>query len=537
MAITNSFSLLWFDAIHNNISRGPVYVFLAGYVVSSIIAIVVYLFYKLGNKKNIKVPNLPGVISLIFIALGMVLLLFAPREIYPGGSVCIVGGLVVFFTSNCITLLNYSSRKKSAKIPGVFAVVLGVITLGMLAANRVPANMTVGVFTGLLFILTLVCSLDFLKTPGNDRTVFLLFALELAALECSIFSSNIITGLFFMTAGFFFWALCCADMYKNDGEETTVPAGVFPEPDDKIVQEEVASFIPDKDFADTTESYDGLQQRVSRILNPFVPPEFLNILNKKSVAELKLGDHAKQEMTIFFSDIRQFTDLSERLTPEESFKFINSYLSRIVPVIQEHKGFVDKYIGDAILALYHHDGGADSAVRTAIDIQRTIAEYNGHRMSVGYRPLSMGIGIHTGPLMIGVVGIEKRMQNTVISDAVNLASRLESITKVFNISLAISEETFKKLEDPGSYMYRFIGKVRVKGKVDPVSVFEIFDGINEREMEQKMKANIYFEQGMINYYQKNMMDAVNSFKKVLEILPQDGATVFYLENCMAKIHK
>jgi two-component system sensor histidine kinase ChiS len=274
---------------------------------------------------------------------------------------------------------------------------------------------------------------------------------------------------------------------------------------------------------------------VAHAINPFIPREFLNILNKDTVMDLQLGDHIQQEMTIFFSDIRQFTDLSENLTPEESFKFINSYLSRIVPEITENGGFVDKYIGDAILALYPQASGADMAVRTAIAIQKKVLEYNIHRASCGYRPLSMGIGLHTGTLMLGVVGVEGRMQNTVISDAVNLASRLESITKVFNVSMAISEQTFKKLADPGAYMYRFIGKVRVKGKSEPVSVFEIFDGIKSEVMERKMKANTYFEQGMWNYYQKEFGEALINFRKVLNILPEDGASLFYMQNCRAKI--
>jgi two-component system sensor histidine kinase ChiS len=285
--------------------------------------------------------------------------------------------------------------------------------------------------------------------------------------------------------------------------------------------------------------------QVSLVLTRFIPKEFLAILNKPNVMDLQLGDHVKQDMTIFFSDIRQFTNLSEILTPEENFKFINSYLSRIVPVISNHGGFVDKYMGDAIMALFpdllnatgpdRGPGGADAAVRAAIEIQKKIVEYNSHRANSGYRPLAMGIGIHTGTLMIGVVGVEDRMQNTVISDAVNLASRLEGITKVFNISLAISEETFKSLNNPGAYMYRFIGKVRVKGKVDPVSVFEIFDGMDSNLQERKMRANIHFEQGMLSYYQKDFSSAMYNFRKVLEILPEDGASVFYLDNCMAKV--
>jgi class 3 adenylate cyclase len=269
--------------------------------------------------------------------------------------------------------------------------------------------------------------------------------------------------------------------------------------------------------------------------NPFIPKEFLKILNKKTVMDLRLGDHVQQEMTIFFSDIRQFTDLSSRLTPEEIFKFINSYLARIVPVIGENGGFVDKYIGDAILALYPQGCGADMAVRSAIDIQQRILEYNNHRAKMGYRPLQMGIGIHTGPLMIGVVGIYGRMQNTVISDTVNLASRIETMTKAFNVSMAISGQTFKKLADPGSYKYRYLGPVKVRGDSRPVEVFEILDGINPETMEKKMETNRFFEEGMMCFRHKSYSEAREKFSRVLEILPDDGASVFYLENCEARL--
>jgi two-component system sensor histidine kinase ChiS len=120
----------------------------------------------------------------------------------------------------------------------------------------------------------------------------------------------------------------------------------------------------------------------------------------------------------------------------------------------------------------------------------------------------------------------------VISDSVNLASRLQAITKAFNISLAISEQAFKAIEDPGAYTYRFIGKVKVKGKIAPISVFEIFDGIEPALFERKKKANTFFEQGMLSYYQKDFSGAMYYFKRVLDTMPDDGAASFYLETCM-----
>jgi two-component system sensor histidine kinase ChiS len=292
-----------------------------------------------------------------------------------------------------------------------------------------------------------------------------------------------------------------------------------------------------KKVADTFESADALADyvdSVARTLKSFIPIEFLEHLEKSDIIDLRLGDHAKKEMTIFFSDIRGFTQLSEGLTVEENFAFINSYLARVVPIIKENGGFVDKYVGDAIMALFPGPSGPDEAIRSAIAMQSKIVEYNGHRAKMGYRPISVGVGVHTGDLMLGVVGVIDRMENTVISDAVNLGSRLQQIAKTFNVGLVISDQAFKELEDPGLYKYRFIGKVKVKGKAAPVSVFEIFDGIAPDLFERKMKANMFFEQGMVSYYQKDFAGAMYHFKRVLEIIPEDGAAGFYLDNCMSK---
>ena len=288
------------------------------------------------------------------------------------------------------------------------------------------------------------------------------------------------------------------------------------------------------DSFDEAENLTSYVDSVSATVRRFIPAEFMEYLQKTDITDLKLGDHVEKEMTIFFSDIRSFTQLSEGLTPEENFAFINSYLARMVPLIKERGGFVDKYVGDAIMALFPDSGGADQALRTALDMQNRMVEYNRHRASVGYKPIEMGIGIHTGTLMLGVVGVQDRMENTVISDAVNLSSRLQAIAKAFNIGVVISEQSFKSLDDAGLFKYRFVGKVRVKGKAAPVSCFEIFDDTKDAAFELKMKANTFFEQGMLSYYQKTFVDAIYYFKRALEILPEDGAARFYLETCLRK---
>jgi class 3 adenylate cyclase len=225
--------------------------------------------------------------------------------------------------------------------------------------------------------------------------------------------------------------------------------------------------------------YTEVRQNESRLLQlnqafeRFVPSEFLQFLNKQSIVDVQLGDQVEQEMSVLFSDIRDFTTLSEQMNPEDNFRFINSYLSRISPVIREHQGFIDKYIGDAIMALF--SGGADNAVKAGIAMLNKLVEYNEHRMASGYKPIQIGIGINTGLLMLGTVGEPNRMDGTVISDAVNLASRTEGLTKNYGVSLLITHETFKRLRNPTDYAIRRIDEVKVKGKSEYVTIYEVFE--------------------------------------------------------------
>ena len=268
-----------------------------------------------------------------------------------------------------------------------------------------------------------------------------------------------------------------------------------------------------------------------RKIDSFVPSEFLRLMGKKSIVELRLGDYLKREMTIFFSDIRQFTEIFESISLEEGFRFINSYFTRVVPIINQYGGFVDKYMGDAIMAIFPQSNGADMAVRASVEIQKQMREYNKHRASTGYRSINVGIGIHTGPIILGVVGTHNRMQNTVISDAVNLASRIEGLTKAFGVAMAISGQTFRKLEHPEKYMFRYLGNVRVRGKSEPTSVYEILNGIDEDLMEKKVMTSRDFEQGLFSFALKKYWEALDNFNRVLSIIPEDRASSVYSERC------
>jgi predicted ATPase/class 3 adenylate cyclase/GAF domain-containing protein len=265
----------------------------------------------------------------------------------------------------------------------------------------------------------------------------------------------------------------------------------------------------------------------------FVPRQFLHFLKKKSIVDVQLGDNVQQEMSVLFSDIRAFTTLSESLTPAENFKFINSYLSSMEPAIVENNGFIDKYIGDAIMALF--PGGADDSVEAAISMLRRLSEYNQGRERAGYVPIEIGIGINTGDLMLGTVGGNSRMDSTVISDAVNLASRLEGLTKIYGVSLLISHQTFLRLSNATNYNIRIIERLKVKGKSHEVAVFEVFDGDEPELREQKLMTSSLFEEALMLYYRKAYQEAEKLFQDCLRQCPKDRAIRVYLERCQSNL--
>jgi class 3 adenylate cyclase/ActR/RegA family two-component response regulator len=265
----------------------------------------------------------------------------------------------------------------------------------------------------------------------------------------------------------------------------------------------------------------------------FVPRQFLQLLQKDSILDVKLGDNILREMSILFSDIRSFTAMSEKMSPEENFRFINSYLSRMEPAIAENRGFIDKYIGDAIMALF--GGSADDAIKAAIAMLETLVEYNQHRESVGYPGVKIGIGINTGSLMLGTVGGKNRMDGTVISDAVNLASRVESLTKQYGVSLLISHETFARIQNPSDYKIRLIERLKVKGKSKAVAVFEVFDGDPPKLREAKLATTGIFEEGVLFYYGSSFRKAAQCFEKCLTQNPDDTVAQIYLERCQERL--
>lgn len=257
----------------------------------------------------------------------------------------------------------------------------------------------------------------------------------------------------------------------------------------------------------------------------FVPHQILKLLSKESIIDIELGDQIEQEMSLLFADIRSFTSLSEQMSPKENFNFLNAYLGRVSPPIRKHYGFIDKYMGDGIMALFPKT--ANDAVNAAIAMQKEVRLYNSHRESVGYEPIKIGIGVHSGRVMLGTVGESERMEGTVIADTVNLAARLEGLTKQYGASILISTDTFLALDDLDDYHFRFLGKVKVKGKSKTVSIFEVLNGDAEDMMGLKIQSKAEFELGLILYHQHKLRDAKACFDRVVELNSKDQGAKFY----------
>jgi len=291
------------------------------------------------------------------------------------------------------------------------------------------------------------------------------------------------------------------------------------------VKEAIKSYFKDKQLADKNKE---LERKVSTFYK-FVPIQLIELLNVADCDQIDLGRCVEKTMTIMFSDIRGFTSISEKMTPQENFNFINNYLSQMEPIINEYQGFIDKYIGDGIMALF--PTSADDAVLSAIAMLKQLEKYNQELQRSGLPPIQIGIGLHTGPLMLGTVGGPNRMDGTVISDAVNLSSRVEGLTKTYGTPLLITEQTYLELADPLQYHIRVIDAVKVKGKSEVITVYEIYDALSPNEVALKDQSRDEFEEGFVLYHWEEFQDAQPFFEKVLQINETDKAARMYLERC------
>lgn len=261
----------------------------------------------------------------------------------------------------------------------------------------------------------------------------------------------------------------------------------------------------------------------------FVPHHFLETIGRPSITDVKLGDHVQAEASILFSDIRGFTSLVEAMEPADAIEFINTYLSKMEPAVQAGGGFVDSYVGDAVMAVF--DRGPEAALDAAITMMRDLRAWTRRREAEGHIPIRIGIGIASGEMIFGTIGAANRMKCGVIGDTVNLAARIEGLTKHYNLGLLISQGTYRTLPDPDRYLIREVDLVTVVGREAPVRLFEVFDADPRAVRDQKLRVREDVARGLRLYRSGAIDQAAELFQQCRAVAPDDPLLLMLTERC------
>jgi adenylate cyclase len=251
----------------------------------------------------------------------------------------------------------------------------------------------------------------------------------------------------------------------------------------------------------------------------------------ETVDQLHLGGERKQ-LTALFSDIRGFTSISEKMSPEELVRFLNEYLSAMTKIVLHYQGTVDKYMGDAIMAFYgaplEQPDHAFRACKSAVDMIVRLKELRKGWESRGLPPMNIGIGINSGEMSVGNMGSEERFDYTIMGDNVNLASRLEGINKQYGTNIVISQFTYELVQD-NSFIIRELDSVRVKGKQEPVTIYELMgSGAIEPQTNMLLKT---FDEGLAAYKNQQWDQAIALFHEALRLNSRDEPSKIYLQRC------
>ncbi|SRR5579871_1477110 len=270
-----------------------------------------------------------------------------------------------------------------------------------------------------------------------------------------------------------------------------------------------------------------MKQMFQSMVAPKVVEEIL-----KLPAGIELGGEEK-ELTVMFSDVRSFTTFSEKHTPHEVVEILNEYLTQMTYLIFQTEGTLDKYIGDAIMAFWgaptaqvDHAYRACSTALGMVDLLHNVLHPKWE--IEGKEKLQVGVGLNTGPMVVGFVGSESIKNYTLIGDAVNLGSRLEGTTKEYHVEIIIAESTYEHVKN--DMLCRELDLIKVKGKNEPIRIYELVDHRLKGAGAKEMKAKA-FEEGLALYRQQKWDEAIQRFKNCLELDPKDGPAEIFIKRC------
>ncbi len=272
----------------------------------------------------------------------------------------------------------------------------------------------------------------------------------------------------------------------------------------------------------------------------FVPTAFADLLGRTSASEIKLGDSEKRVVTVLFSDIRGFTSIAEQLDPADTLRMLNHYLARMDEPIREHGGFVDKFMGDAIMALFTDSGrshssrditipSADRGLRAALDMRRGLKSLNETAIQQGKSVLRSGVALHIGPVVLGSIGTVRRLDTTVIGDPVNVAARIEALTKDFESEVLISEELRSNLSRPGDYEMRVVARSVLRGRHESTTVYEVYDSLTAQQRGLRRQTQELLEAGIEALEESCFSEATRCFREGDRVDPEDGIFAHYAQ--------
>ncbi len=259
----------------------------------------------------------------------------------------------------------------------------------------------------------------------------------------------------------------------------------------------------------------------------FVPKHFTTILHKETILDIKPGDAIEKEITVLFNDIKKFSTLSEMMSVRETFEFLNTYFEIMNPIILNHRGFIDKFIGDEIMAIF--DCEVDYALDCAIAMRMRLVEFNKRIEKMNLPQVDMGIGINHGKLMLGTVGSKERLDTTVVGDTVNTAARIQQLTRIYKAPILLTQNAVNKIQKKEKYYLRKLKKVRVKGKLELIDMYECFNADEERQIEKKLETLKKYEEGLYLLEHKDVKNAYSIFKELQTMNPEDTVIKVYIE--------
>jgi adenylate cyclase len=273
------------------------------------------------------------------------------------------------------------------------------------------------------------------------------------------------------------------------------------------------------------------EKRLKSTMYRYMTQELAEQLLENPDAAKMGGD--RKEVSVLFSDIRSYTTLTETLAAEEVVELLNQYFESMVDAVFAHKGILDKYIGDAIMAVFGSPLPLDDhewmSVQTAVDMRHRLTDFNAKRRAENKKTIKIGIGINSDTVISGNIGCSKRMEFTAIGDGVNLGARLEGATKIYGTDIVISESTYRPVSD--RIWTRELDFIKVKGKNNPVAVYELVGLRSETVSDQKQQVIEHYEKARQHYLNRKFALAIAGFATVLEIDSHDKAAALHMERC------